>query len=88
MKILDCEGVALIIGGGDIGNCISDYLTTFSQRLEVYVCWRNSISPNNIYLYLENDELFNSSEIQISLFNKLLRLVINISGFLHSNHLT
>ncbi len=87
MTISDWEGVALIIGGGDIGNCISDYLTNLSPRLAVYICGRNLTSQNDIYLDLEDDDSFNSFEKKISLFNKPLRLVINTSGFLHSNHL-
>ena len=84
MTIRDWEGVALIIGHGDIGTSISDYLTSVSPNLDVIVCGRNLTNQNGIYLDLENDHSFNSFEKQISLFKKPLRLVINTSGFLHS----
>jgi len=87
MTIRDWEGVALIIGAGDIGNCISDYLRTLSPMLDVIVCGRNLTSKNDIYLDLEDDDSFDSFENKISLFSKPLRLVINTSGLLHSNHL-
>ncbi len=87
MTIRDWYGIALIIGAGDIGKCMSDYLTTVSPKLDVFVCGRNVESKNSIYLDLENDHSLKSFENQISLFNKPLRLVINTSGFLHSNHL-
>lgn len=35
MTIRDWDGVALIIGAGDIGKCMSDYLTTISPKLDV-----------------------------------------------------
>jgi len=85
MTIRDWEGVALIIGAGDIGKCISHYLKTVSPSLNVFVCGRTLTNPNDIYLDLENDHSFTSFENQLSLFNKPLRLVINASGFLHSN---
>jgi len=50
MTIRDWEGVALIIGAGDIGNCIYDYLTTISPKLHVSVCGRNLNRLNGIYL--------------------------------------
>jgi len=84
MTIRDWEGLALIIGAGDIGKSISDYLSTVSPNLDVIVCGRNLTSQNGIYLDLENDYSFTSFENQISLFNTPLRLVINTSGFLHS----
>ena len=56
--------------------------------LDVNVCGRNLTSQNDIYLDLEDDDSFDSFENKISLFNKPLRLVINTSGFLHSNHLS
>ena len=87
MTIRDWDGVALIIGAGDIGKSMSDYLTTISPKLDVFVCGRNLKSQNAIYLDLENDHSFISFENQISLFNKPLRLVINTSGFLHSTNL-
>ena len=85
MTIRDWEGVALIIGAGDIGKCISDYLTTISPMLDVIICGRNLPGKNGIYLDLENDDSFNGFEEHISLFKKPLRLVINTSGFLHSS---
>ena len=85
MTIQDWEGVALIIGAGDIGRCISDYLKTLSPNLDVIVCGRNLSNERDIYLDLENDHSFTSFENKISQFNKPLRLVINTSGFLHSN---
>ena len=60
MTIGDWEGVALIIGSGDIGNCFSDYLASIAPRLDIFVCGRNSTIQNNIYLDLENDESFSS----------------------------
>ena len=85
MKIQEWEGVALIIGAGDIGICLSDYLTNNAPKLDVNICGRNLTIPNGIYLDLENDQSYNSFEDQISLLKKPLRLVINTSGFLHSN---
>ncbi len=85
MTIRDWEGVALIIGAGDIGKCISEYLSTLSPRLDVIVCGRNPSNKNDIFLDLEIDRSFTSFEYQISLLKKPLRLVINTSGFLHSN---
>tara|TARA_Y100001968_G_C19411734_1_gene746685 strand:- start:1267 stop:1986 length:720 start_codon:yes stop_codon:yes gene_type:complete len=85
MTIRDWKGVALIIGPGDIGNCISESLKTLSPNLDVVVCGRNHDNKNDIYLDLENDDSFTSFENQISLLRKPLRLVINTSGFLHSN---
>ncbi len=85
MTIRDWEGVALIIGAGDIGKCISKYLTTVSPRLDVIDCGRNPSNKNGIFLDLEIDRSFTSFEYQISLLKKPLRLVINTSGFLYSN---
>ena len=85
MTINDWEGVALIIGTGDIGNCVADYLMNIAPKLDVYLCGRNLYRQNGIYLDLENDHSFNYFEQQISLFKKPLRLVLNTSGFLHSN---
>ncbi|MBW3042028.1 short-chain dehydrogenase [Prochlorococcus marinus] len=87
MKIRDWEGIALIIGSGDIGNHVSDYLTNIAPRLDVIICGRNLNSNNGIYLDLESDESFNYFEKKLSLFNKPFRLVINTSGFLHSNQI-
>ncbi len=85
MTIRDWEGVALIIGSGDIGKSIADYLTKFAPLLNVKLCGRNQTIQSSIYLDLENDQSFNAFENQISQFKKPLRLVINSSGFLHSN---
>ena len=49
MTIRDCEGVSPIIGAGDIGKCISDYLTTISPNLDVIVCGRNLINNNECF---------------------------------------
>ncbi len=84
MKIRDWEGVALIIGNGDIGKCITDNLTTLSPNLDVILCGRNLTNKNSIYLDLENDHSFMFFENQISLLKKPIRLVLNTSGFLHS----
>ena len=87
MTIRDWEGVALIIGAGDIGCCMSEYLKKFSPNLDVFVCGRDLTYHNDIFLDLEIDNSFKSFENQISLFKKPLRLVINTSGFLHSSFL-
>ena len=87
MTIRDWDGVALIIGAGDIGNCISNYLSDVAPQLEVIVCGRNLTNQNGIYLDLEQDHSFTSFENKISLFSRPLRLVINTSGFLHSTHI-
>ena len=86
MRIRDWEGVALIIGAGDIGRCIFDYVTAASPSMDVIVCGRNPANKNEIYLDLEDDRSFVSFENNISLYKRPLRLVINTSGFLHSNH--
>ncbi len=85
MTISEWEGVALIIGAGDIGNCLSGCLKNIAPNLDVIICGRNLTSHKGIYLDLENDDSFIDFEYQISLLNKPLRLVINTSGFLHSN---
>ena len=85
MAIRDWEGVVLIIGAGDIGSCLYDYFTTNAPTMDVFLCGRNLKGQEGIYLDLEQDETFKSFEHQISLFKKPLRLVINTSGFLHSN---
>tara|TARA_Y100001968_G_scaffold65878_1_gene56646 strand:+ start:873 stop:1592 length:720 start_codon:yes stop_codon:yes gene_type:complete len=85
MKIQDWKGIALIIGAGDIGISMYDYLTNLSPHLDVILCGRSKTTRNGIYLDLENDHSFSSFENKISLFKKPLRLVINTSGFLYSN---
>ena len=79
MKIRDWYGVALIIGAGEIGKCISDYLKTVSHKLDVIICGRNLTNQKDIFLDLENDHSFVSFEKHISQFTKPLRLVINTS---------
>ncbi len=85
MTIGDWEGTALIIGIGGIGNSLSEYLQTIAPKLEVIKCGRNTNSKNSIFLDLENDDSFISFEKHISELKNPLRLVINTSGFLHSN---
>tara|TARA_B100000459_G_scaffold105395_1_gene60868 strand:- start:29 stop:748 length:720 start_codon:yes stop_codon:yes gene_type:complete len=85
MSICSWEGVALIIGAGDIGTSFSEYLASVAPKLDVLVCGRNLSAQNGISLDLDNDDSFVSFENQISSLNKPLRLVINTSGFLHSN---
>ena len=50
MKIKNWEGVALIIGAGDIGRSISDYLKTVSPNMDVIVCGKNITSKNDIFI--------------------------------------
>jgi len=85
MSIRDWEGVALIIGAGDIGVCISNYLSNVSPNLDVRLCGRNLPSQGGMHLDIENDDSFVSFENEISMFKKPLRLVLNTTGFLHSN---
>ena len=85
MKILDWEGIALIIGSGEIGTQLSNHLISIAPKLEVIVCGRHKKNSNSIYLDLENDDSLISFQESISSFTKPLRLVINTSGFLHSN---
>ena len=84
MTIVNWEGIALIIGAGDIGTQISDYLITCAPRLEVILCGRNLKSNRGIYLDLEDEASFISFEEKISTLKKPIRMVINTSGFLHS----
>tara|TARA_Y100001968_G_scaffold40095_1_gene30494 strand:+ start:10825 stop:11544 length:720 start_codon:yes stop_codon:yes gene_type:complete len=85
MTIRDWEGIALIIGTGDIGKSIYDHLIKVAPNLDVIFCCRNLSNKNCIYLDLENDHSFTSFQHDIALLKKPLRLVINTSGFLHSN---
>ena len=85
MSIADWEGIALIIGTGDIGLNFADYLKKYFPNLDVILCGRNLSSIKDIYLDLENDDSFASFEKDLSTFKKPIRLVINTSGFLHSN---
>ena len=87
MTIQDWEGIALVIGAGGIGNSIAEVLKANAPNLDVFICGRNITSPKKIYLDLENDESFDSFEKQISIFKQPLRLVINTSGILHSEHI-
>ena len=81
------EGMALIIGTGDIGHNIYLYLKEYAPKLDVISCSRNLNYINDIYLDLEDDKSFDLFEKDLSLLNKPLRLVINTSGFLHSNNI-
>jgi len=87
MKIQNWEGVALIIGTGDIGNCLSDYLKFISPKLDVITCGRDLRNQNSIFLDLEDEDSFKAFETHLSLLSKPLRLVFNTSGFLHSNYI-
>ena len=84
MTIRNWEGVALIIGAGDIGKNISDYLLTNAPKLDVILCGRNLKCSSGIYLDLEVEDSFKSFEENISLLHKPIRMVLNTSGFLHS----
>ena len=48
MSIREWDGVALIIGTGDIGNHITDYLTNNAPKLDVVFCGRNLKSKGGI----------------------------------------
>tara|TARA_Y100001968_G_C19409754_1_gene745647 strand:- start:812 stop:1531 length:720 start_codon:yes stop_codon:yes gene_type:complete len=85
MTITEWEGIALVIGSGDIGKYIFDYLKCNAQKMDVILCGRNLKSKNDIYLDLESDDSFISFEEHLSSFTKPIRLVINTSGFLHSD---
>tara|TARA_B100000674_G_scaffold298013_1_gene247229 strand:+ start:282 stop:1001 length:720 start_codon:yes stop_codon:yes gene_type:complete len=85
MSIRDWEGIALVIGIGGIGTMIADHLRENAPKLDVYVCGRNITNQKGIFLDLEDDNSFVSFENQISLFDQPIRLVINTSGFLHSD---
>ena len=61
MSIRDWEGVALIVGAGDIGKCIFDHLSVLAPKLEVILCGRNQVAKG-IYLDLENDQSIISLE--------------------------
>jgi len=85
MSIEDWEGTSLIIGAGGIGNQLSERLKLISPKLDVILCGRKLSSKEGINLDLESDDSLSSFERQISLCEKPLRLVINSSGFLHSD---
>ena len=85
MSIRDWEGIALVIGIGGIGKSIADHLRKNAPKLDVYDCGRNIANQKGIFLDLEDDNSFVSFENQISHFNQPIRLVINTSGFLHSD---
>ena len=85
MNIDNWEGVALIIGSGDIGKAIFEHLTNNAPLMDVILCGRYINYENDIFLDVENDESFLSFEKDIFLTKKPLRLVINTCGFLHSN---
>ena len=85
MTVRDWEGLALVIGTGGIGSSIAEHLRENAPKLDVFVCGRNNTDEKGIYLDLEDDNSFNSFENQIALLKQPLRLVINASGFLHSD---
>ena len=85
MTVKDWEGVALIIGSGDIGKSIYYYLTAIAPKLDVIICGRNLKNKSGFYIDLEDDDSFIAFEENIALLKKPLRLVINTSGFLYSN---
>ena len=85
MTVKDWEGVALIIGSGDIGKSIYYYLTAIAPKLDVIICGRNLKNKSGFYIDLEDDDSFIPFEENIALLEKPLRLVINTSGFLYSN---
>ena len=84
MSIKDWEGTSVIVGAGGIGNQLSERLKSVAPKLDVILCGRNLSSKEGIPLDLENDDSLSNFERQISLCEKPLRLVINSSGFLHS----
>ena len=84
MSIKDWEGTSIIVGAGGIGNQLSERLKSVAPKLDVILCGRNLSSKEGIPLDLENDDSLSNFERQISLCEKPLRLVINSSGFLHS----
>ncbi len=86
MGIQDWQGSALVIGAGGIGKSLSEFLRFNAPKLDVILCGRNITNQKGIYLDLENDDSFISFEKEISFFKNPLRLVINTSGFLHSEH--
>ena len=69
---------------GNFGDVYAGYLAKkIGLPINKFVVATNQ---NDIYLDLEDDHSFASFENKISLFSKPLRLVINTSGLLHSNH--
>ena len=84
MSVKDWEGTSLIVGAGGIGKQLSECLKSIAPKLDVILCGRNLSSQDGINLDLENDDSLSSFERQISFCEKPLRLVINSSGFLHS----
>ena len=84
MSVKDWEGTSLIVGAGGIGKQLSECLKSIAPNLDVILCGRNLSSQDGINLDLENDDSLSSFERQISFCEKPLRLVINSSGFLHS----
>ena len=57
MTIKDWEGLALVIGAGDIGNSLADHLRTIAPKLDVNICGRNLNLQNGIYCH-ENQFYF------------------------------
>ena len=54
MTIRDWEGVALVIGAGDIGKSILAYLTSIAPNLDINICGRNLTEQKGIYFSLES----------------------------------
>jgi len=65
MKQLDWDGIALIIGLGEIWTQLSNRLTIISPNLQVIVCCPTIKSFNGIYLDLENSHSVLSFEESI-----------------------
>ena len=84
MSVKDWEGTSLIVGAGGIGLQLSERLKSIAPKLDVILCGRNLSSKDGINIDLESDDSIESFKRQISLCEKPLRLVINASGFLHS----
>ena len=85
MTIRNWEGIAIIIGAGDICKNIRDYLITIAPKLEVKLYGRDLKRSSDIYLDLEDEDSFSFFVDNLSILRKLIRMVINTSGFLHSN---
>ena len=84
MTIRNWEGIAIIIGAGDICKNIRDYLITIAPKLEVKLYGRDLKRSSDIYLDLEDEDSFSFFVDNLSILRKLIRMVINTSGFLHS----
>ena len=49
MSVKDLERLAFIVGTGDIGNYITNYLMKISAKLDVIICGRNISNQNGIF---------------------------------------